>query len=55
MKQTNLFGSEFENKEESEYTSAINLPTYIPRNKKPHILELVDDSKCRRLINEGKK
>lgn len=52
MKQSNLFGEEFEKKEESDYTSAINLPVYNPRGLKPHILELVDTSKANRLINE---
>lgn len=52
MKQTNLFGSEFETKEESNYTSTINLPIYEPKNKQPHILELADTSKANRLINE---
>jgi hypothetical protein len=52
MKQTNLFGTEFEVKEESEYTSAITLPLYEPKNKKPHILELADNKKTNRLIQE---
>ena len=52
MKQQNLFGSEFEVKEESEYTSAITLPLYEPKNKKPHILELADNKKTNRLIRE---
>ena len=52
MKQTNLFGAEFELKEESEYTSVITLPLYEPKNKKPHILELADNKKTNRLIQE---
>lgn len=52
MKQHNLFGEEFEKKEESQYTSKINLPTYNPKNKQPHILELYDNSKTKRLILE---
>lgn len=52
MKQFNLFGSEAEIKEESEYTSNITLPLYEPKNKKPHILELADNSKSNRLIQE---
>lgn len=52
MKQTNLFGAEFEVKEESEYTSVITLPTYTPRGIKPHILECYDFKKSNRLINE---
>ena len=52
MKQFNLFGTEGEVKEESEYTSAITLPLYEPKNKKPHVLELADNSKSNRLIQE---
>lgn len=52
MKQFNLFGAEGEVKEESEYTSAITLPLYEPKNKKPHVLELADNSKSNRLIQE---
>lgn len=52
MKQHNLFGEEFEKKEESSYTSKINLPIYNPKNKHTHILELLDNSKTRRLILE---
>lgn len=52
MKQHNLFGEEFEKKEESQYTSKINLPTYTPKNKQPHLLELLDNTKTKRLIIE---
>lgn len=52
MKQANLFGEEFSGKKESQYTSKIETPIYEPKNKKPHVLELYDDSKTRRLINE---
>lgn len=52
MKQINMFGEEFERKEESTYTSHINLPTYEPKNTKPHILELCDKEKTKRLIRE---
>lgn len=52
MKQINLFGEEFSPKEENKYTSKISAPLYEPKNEKPHILELLDDSKAKRLINE---
>lgn len=53
MKQTNLFGKEFApNKNEQKYSSKIQSPIYEPKNKKPHILELLDKSKTHRLIRE---
>lgn len=52
MKQGNLFGEEFEIKTETQYTSKIQTPIYEPKNKKPHVLELIDDSKTKRIINE---
>jgi hypothetical protein len=54
MKQVNLFGEDFEIKTESNYTSKIVTPEYEPKNKKPHVLELYDDSKTKRIINEIK-
>lgn len=51
MKQESLFEDEFVNEEEV-YTSHIVTPVYKPRNKTPHILELIDTSKSMRLINE---
>lgn len=52
MKQGNLFGEEFEIKNDSEYTSKINIPIYEIKNLKPNILELYDTSKYERLKNE---
>jgi len=52
MKQVNLFGKDFENKQDSKYTSKIKTPEYEPKNKKPHILELCNKSKTNRLLNE---
>lgn len=52
MKQGNLFGEEFERKIETQYTSKITIPTYEPKNAKPHILELYDASKFERLKHE---
>lgn len=52
MKQTSLFGEDPKEEHKEVYTSKITLPTYEPKNVKPHILELVDTSKTNRLINE---
>lgn len=53
MKQVNLFGTEFKpDEDEKKYSSKIEAPVYEPKNKKPHILELMNDSKTKRIINE---
>ena len=53
MKQINLFGEDFrKGDEEKKYSEKIQSPIYEPKNKKPHILELMDESKSKRLINE---
>lgn len=53
MKQVNLFGNEFApNLNKQKYSSKIEAPIYEPKNKKPHILELFDNSKTNRIINE---
>ena len=52
MKQFNLFGKEFEPQEEKKYTEKIETPIYEPKNKKPHLIELIDNSKTNRLIRE---
>lgn len=53
MKQGNLFGAEFSPKnEEAKYSSKIQAPIYEPKNAKPHILELVDKEKTKRLMME---
>ena len=53
MKQVNLFGQEFApNLDEQKYSSKIEAPIYEPKNKKPHLLELLDKSKTHRLIKE---
>ena len=57
MKQINLFGSE-EGKEggvDNFYTKKIEAPIYEPRHIKPHILELYDTKKTKRLIIDIKK
>ena len=53
MKQVDLFGSEFKPDEaEKKYSSKIETPIYEPKNKKPHVLELIDSHKTKRLIRE---
>lgn len=48
-----MFGNEVdENKNEKKYSSKIEAPIYESKNKKPHILELINESKTNRLINE---
>jgi hypothetical protein len=54
MKQGNLFGQEFAPSLGGKYTSKIKAPIYEPKNKKPHILELYDNSKTKRLIQQIK-
>ena len=51
MKQSNIFGN-LENQEEKKYTTKIESPIYEPKNQKPHIMELYDNQKTRRLIRE---
>jgi hypothetical protein len=52
MKQKNLFGDEFKPAENTKYSSKIDAPIYEPKNKKPHVLELVNESKSKRMIKE---
>ncbi len=53
MKQINLFGQEFSpNQEDQKYSSKIEAPIYECKNNKPHLLELIDNSKTYRLIKE---
>ena len=54
-----LFGENIhelkENALQSKYTNKVETPIYEPKNKKPHILELVDVEKTKRLIREIQK
>jgi hypothetical protein len=50
MKQVNLFGEK--NKSKQKYSSKIEAPIYEPKNKQPHLLELYDNKKYNRLIDE---
>lgn len=47
-----MFEEDNNPKEEKAYTSKIKAPIYEPKNKKPHILELVDTFKTSKLIHE---
>lgn len=53
MKQINLFGKVDE--VEKKYSSKIESPIYEPKNQKPHVLELFNNSKTKRLLNEINK
>ena len=55
MKQINLFGKESILNQKQKYSSKVEAPVYEPKNKKPHLLELLDNSKCNRLIVEIKE
>lgn len=55
MKQINIFGEEFERKIESKYTVKIEIPHYEANNKKPHLGELIDQTKAARIIQQIKE
>lgn len=50
MKQLAMFAPEDDS--EKKYTAKIETPIYEPKNQKPHLLILCDDSKTRALIEE---
>lgn len=50
MKQIDIFGNIDEQAGDERYTQKIELPTYEPNRAKPHVKELYDDSKTKRLI-----
>lgn len=52
MKQVNLFGEEFKDDTTKKYSSKIEAPIYEPKNQKPHVMELYDNTKTLRLITE---
>lgn len=54
MKQVFLFNDEFEKEENSKYNKSINAPIYEPKNKKPHPIELYDNT-TPLIINEKHK
>ena len=52
MKQFSMFSEGKKDDKEEKYTSKIKGPVYEPKNKKPHLLELVNTNKSKRLVNE---
>ena len=46
-----MFGI-LEDQDQKKYTTKIDAPIYEPKNQKPHILELYDNQKTKRLIRE---
>ena len=52
MKQVKMFGDEFNDNRQNNYSSKISAPVYEPKNLNPHILELCDKEKTNRLIRE---
>jgi len=50
LKQSNMFGNDIE--EDNKYSSKIEAPIYEPKNKKPHIMELLESTKTKQLIRE---
>lgn len=56
MEQLNLFGEDFINSSQEDvskkYTMKVESPIYEPKNHCPHILELYDNEKTKRLIRE---
>lgn len=51
-KQGSLFGGDFVDDDSAKYTNKVESPTYEPKNKKPHLMELVDISKSNSMIRE---
>ena len=39
---------------DNKYTKKVNIPQYLPKNVKPNIMELCNDTKTVKLINEIK-
>ena len=53
MKQFNLFKKSVNKNQNGEkYSKKIEAPIYEPKNKKPHLLELLDKSKTHRLMRK---
>lgn len=53
MKQFNMFGSKKQEAEpEKKYSTKIQAPVYEPKNSKPDVILLYDNSKTNRLIRE---
>lgn len=52
MKQLDLFNYEAEDKGEQRYSKKVTTPVYELKSTRPNLLELVNDSKTKRLIRE---
>lgn len=52
IKQAFLFGQSGPDESESTYSTKIEAPIYEPRGIKPHLMELCDTIKAKRLIRE---
>lgn len=53
MKQYNFFGKKFEDQLlDDKYSKKIKAPIYKPKNKCPHILELLNNEKTKQLISD---
>ena len=50
-----LFDMDIDKIVDNKYTSKVDIPQYLPKNVKPNILELYDDTKTNKLINEIKR
>lgn len=40
---------------DAKYTKKVNIPQYLPKNQKPNIMELCNDTKTNKLIQEIKQ
>lgn len=48
-----MFGNDhLEKEQDKKYSSKIEVPIYEPKNVKPHLLELFENSKTKRIIRE---
>lgn len=52
MKQHDLFGEEKTDDLNDAYTAKISAPVYEPKNKQPHLMELIDAEKMKRIVAE---
>jgi hypothetical protein len=51
MQQFDLFGNEIV-EDENDYTKKIKIPLYLPKHRRPEVIELLDSSKTKRLFRE---
>lgn len=49
-----LFDIDIDEIVDNKYTKKVNIPQYLPKNVKPNIMELCNDTKTNKLINEIK-